>query len=83
MSIETHTKTELAKVAVESKLSQVTDRDLAISTIQRLPEDVSLEEVTDEIALISALREGVREADDGKKRSHEDVKEMLDSWLSR
>ena len=61
----------------------MTDRDLALSTIQRLPEDVSLEEVTDEIALISALRDGIREADEGKKRSHEDVKEMLNSWLSR
>ncbi len=47
----------------------MTDRDLALSTIQRLPEDVSLEDVTDEIALISALREGIREADEGKKRS--------------
>ncbi len=61
----------------------MTDRDLALSTIQRLPEDVSLEEVTDEIALISALRDGIRQADEGKKRSHEDVKEMLHSWLTQ
>jgi len=61
----------------------MTDRDLALSTIQRLPEDVSLEDVSDEIALLAALRDGIREADEGKKRSHEDVKRMLKSWLSR
>ena len=61
----------------------MTNRDLALSTIQRLPDDVSLEDVTDEITLISALREGIREANEGKKKSHEDVKELLNSWYSQ
>ncbi len=61
----------------------MSDRDVAISAIQRLPNEVTLEDVSDEIALIAALREGVRQADAGEKKSHDEVKQLLNSWLSK
>jgi hypothetical protein len=60
----------------------MTDRDLALSAIERLPEDVSLEEVTDELALIDALRKAVRQANEGKKKCHEEVRELFRSWIT-
>ena len=59
------------------------DRDLALSTIQRLPEEATLEDVTDEIALLAALREGIRQANEGKTKPHDEVKALMNSWLTQ
>jgi len=61
----------------------MTDRDLALSVIAQLPEEVSMEEVTDELALVDALRLGVRQADEGRTKPHQEVKDLLGEWLSK
>ncbi|WP_035606744.1 hypothetical protein [Haloferula sp. BvORR071] len=61
----------------------MSDKELALQAVQRLPDTVSLGEIGDELALMAALREGVAQADEGKVRSHEEVKALLSQWTSK
>lgn len=51
--------------------------------LQRLPEDVSLHEVAQEIEFISAVRQGLTELDRGERIPIEDIERELPSWVIR
>jgi hypothetical protein len=60
----------------------MTVRDIAIRTIQQLPEDASWEDVQERINFVAGVRKGLQELDRGKGISHEKVKEEFAEWLS-
>ena len=51
--------------------------------LQRLPEDVSLHDVAQEIEFISAVRQGQAELDRGERIPLEDIERELPSWVIR
>ena len=51
--------------------------------LQRLPEDVSLHDVAQQIEFTSAVRQGQAELDRGKGIPIEDVERDLPSWIIR
>ena len=59
-----------------------TTKELAIKTIQELPEDATWEDIQERIHFIAAIRKGLRELDDGKGVPHDKVKEEFAEWLS-
>jgi predicted transcriptional regulator len=61
----------------------MSDKELALQTLQRLPDTISLSEIGDELALLAALREGEKQADEGRTRPHEQVKDLLRQCTSR
>ena len=61
----------------------MSDKELALQAVQRLPDTISLSEIGDELALMAALREGEIQADEGKTTPHEQVKDLLRQWTSR
>jgi predicted transcriptional regulator len=60
----------------------MTIKQIAIQTIQQLPEDATWEDVQERINFVAGVRKGLRELDDGKGISHEKIKEELREWLS-
>gem|GEM_PF-92627 len=64
------------------RVKTMTVRDIAIRTIQQLPEDASWEDVQERINFVAGVRKGLRELDRGKGISHEKVKEEFAEWLS-
>ena len=60
----------------------MSDKELALQTLQRLPDTISLSEIGDELALHTALREGEKQADEGRTRPHEQVTDLLGQWPS-
>ena len=59
----------------------MTAKELVLKTVNRLPPTASLQEIFDEIALLTAVREGERDADAGRVTPHERVKPMVKKWL--
>lgn len=55
----------------------MTNKDLVIEALRRLPEDVTLEEISEEIAVLAALRRGEEAATAGRVASHEEVKKRF------
>jgi predicted transcriptional regulator len=53
---------------------------VALSIIERMPEDASLEEIMYELYFRQRVDRGLRELDEGKTVPHDDVKRDLAEW---
>jgi predicted transcriptional regulator len=51
----------------------MTDKDLVIDALRKLPEEISIEQILEEIQILAAIRRGEQAADAGKVIPHEDV----------
>ena len=58
----------------------MSQRDLVIETIRKLPQEVTIDEIIEEIALLAAIRKGEQDADSGRIVSHEHVRETMAAW---
>jgi len=53
----------------------------ALKMIRRMPDDVSLENIMYELYFRQRVDRGLREFDEGKMISHEEIKRGLTEWL--
>ena len=60
----------------------MTTKEIALRTIQQLPENASWEDIQERINFVAAVRRGLRELDDGKGIPHDKVKEEFAEWLT-
>ena len=60
----------------------MTTKEIALKTIEQLPADASWEDIQERINFVVAVREGLRELDEGKGISHDRVKEEFAEWLT-
>ena len=61
----------------------MSNRELVIDLVSRLPEDTSLEEIAREIELVAGLREARQEAARGEGVSAAEARRMVDAWVAR
>ncbi len=60
----------------------MTTKEIAIRSIQELPEDATWEDIRERINFVAGVRRGLRELDEGKGIPHEKVREEFREWLS-
>jgi predicted transcriptional regulator len=60
----------------------VSTKEIAIRTIQTLPEDASWEDIQERINFVAGVRKGLRELDEGKGIPHDRVREEFAEWLT-
>ena len=58
-------------------------KELAIRSLQELPEDATWEDVQERINFIAGVRRGLRELDEGKGIPHDRVREEFADGVSR
>jgi len=63
--------------------SAVSEKQLALESIQRLPEDASLNAIAERLEFLSAIRKGLDQIERGETVSHEEVKRQLATWLTK
>jgi predicted transcriptional regulator len=61
----------------------MSDKQAAIEAIQRLPDAVTLKEISEELELLAAIREGEDQADRGQVIPLEQLQQNLQQWLSK
>jgi predicted transcriptional regulator len=61
----------------------MSDKELALDSIRRLPEDAGLDAIAGRLEFLAAIRKGLEEIDRGETVPHEEVKRQLASWLSK
>ena len=61
----------------------MSNREIVISLIEKLPEDMPLQDIAREIELIAGVRKARAEAARGEGVSPEQAKQLVDSWVSR
>ena len=59
----------------------MSDKQLALESIQRLPADVSLESIAERLEFLAGIRKGLDQIERGETVPHEEVKRQLASWL--
>ena len=60
----------------------MTQKQIALAAVEKLPDDTSLDEIADRIALLVAVQKGFAQLDRGEGIPHEEVKKQLASWLT-
>jgi hypothetical protein len=62
--------------------SLMSTKEIAIHTIEALPEDASWDDIQERILFVAGVRKALQELDDGKAIPHKKVKEEFEEWLS-
>ncbi len=57
-------------------------KELAIRTLEELPENATWEDVQERINFLVGIRKGLRELDEGNGIPHDCVKEEFAQWLT-
>jgi len=60
----------------------MTTKELVIEMIQRMPQDATLTDIMAELYVRQKIDVGLRELDEGKTLSQEEVEQRLSRWLS-
>jgi predicted transcriptional regulator len=61
----------------------MSDKDIVIEAVRKLPESATLNEISEEIAILAAIKRGEQAADEGRVVSHEEVKKRFAAWSSK
>lgn len=59
----------------------MSNKEIVIDLVNRLPEEVTLREIAREIEFVAGVREGFEQLDRGDSVPIEEVEEQLSSWL--
>ena len=62
--------------------ASMTTKEIALKTIEQLPENASWEDIQERINFIVGVRKGLRELDEGKGVLHDKIKEEFAEWLT-
>ena len=74
-------KRKLELFACRAHSFTMSTKQIVHDLLQRLPEDVSLHDVAQEIEFVSAVRQGLSEIDRGERIPIEDIERELPSWV--
>jgi predicted transcriptional regulator len=61
----------------------MSNREIAIDLIQKLPENVSLHDIAREIEFIAGVQEGFEQIERGEGVAAEEVRGMIPSWIAK
>jgi predicted transcriptional regulator len=61
----------------------MSDKQVVMEAIQKLPETATVEEIGEHVAILAAMRRAKAASKEGRVVSHEDVKKRLASWTSK
>ena len=60
----------------------MTDKQAVLDALSRLPENATLEEITEELRIMAAVRRGRDAIAAGRTKTQEEVKQLVESWAT-
>lgn len=60
----------------------MTTKEIAIKSIQQLPENASWQDILERINFVAGIRKGLQELDEGRGIPHDQVRDEFKEWLS-
>jgi predicted transcriptional regulator len=70
-------------MSVEAPTAPLSEKHLAYRALERMPESATLEQMSEELALLAAIRRGERAAEEGRWLSHEEVGRRSAAWTGK
>jgi predicted transcriptional regulator len=59
----------------------MSNKEIVVDLLQRIPEGASLQEIAREIEFVAAIREGLNELDMGRGVPLHEIEQELPSWI--
>lgn len=60
----------------------MTDKQAVMDALQRLPEDATLEEISEELRIMASIRRGRADIAAGRTKTHGEAEKLLESWAT-
>jgi len=60
----------------------MSNRELVIDLVKKLPEDTSLENIVREIEFVAGVKEAIAQADRGEVIPLEEVEKLIEQWAT-
>ena len=60
----------------------MTDKEAVLDALSRLPENASLEEITEELQIMADVRRGRADIAAGRTKTQEEVRQLVESWAT-
>lgn len=60
----------------------MTDKQAVFDALQRLPESATLDEITEELRIMAAIRRGREDVAAGRVKTQEQTGKLMESWAS-
>jgi predicted transcriptional regulator len=60
----------------------MTDKQAVIDALQRLPESASLDEISEELRIMAAIRRGRADVAAGRSKTLQEAEQLFESWAS-
>jgi predicted transcriptional regulator len=60
----------------------MSNKELVLEAVRGMPDEATIDQISEEIAILAAIRRGEEAADAGDLISHEEVKQRLAKWLT-
>ena len=61
--------------------ANLTNKDIVKDLLMRLPDDLSLRQIAEEISFVAAVRQGMAELDRGESLTIEQLEHELPTWV--
>ena len=61
----------------------MSDKQMVLDSIERLPENASLDVIAERVEFLAAVRKGLDQIERGQTIPHDEVKRQLATWLSK
>lgn len=61
----------------------MSDKQLVIDAVQRMAETATLEEISESVAILAAIRRGEAAADAGRVVPHAEARRRSEAWTAR
>jgi hypothetical protein len=61
----------------------MTAKELVLNSVEQLPDNVSLEEITKRLEVITALQKGLDSLNRGEGKSIDEVEKLMSSWITK
>jgi predicted transcriptional regulator len=58
-------------------------KNIALAAIAAMPDDATLQDAAEKLALLAAIEKGRRDVREGRTRPQEEVEELLPTWRGR
>jgi len=60
----------------------MTDKEAVLDALKRLPESATLDEITEELRIMAAVRRGRQDFASGRVKNHAEAERLLESWAT-
>ncbi len=60
----------------------MTTKQQALKAIKTMPDEATLEEIMERLHFLGQVNAGIRDAEEGRTISHEEMKKRVRAWLS-